>query len=108
MPEVPEQADLAAREEDTLVFRKVGGTSLAVGDDTEVHGNQVVLAAAPKHGLVCVRDASGKRLSRQSTLRLGVHAIRLSLCSQPHAFSVTGVMHDVNWLAWRYLVALRS
>ncbi len=66
MPEVPEQADLADREEDTLVFRKVGETSLAVGDDTEVHGNQVVLAAAPKHGLICVRDASGRLLSRQS------------------------------------------
>jgi len=66
MSEVPEQADLADREEDTLVFRKVGETSLAVGDDTEVHGNQVVLAAAPEHGLVCVRDASGKLVSRQS------------------------------------------
>lgn len=64
MPEVPEQAILAGREEDTFVFRKVGETSLAVGDDTEVHGNQVVLAAAPEHGLICVRDASGKLLTR--------------------------------------------
>jgi len=66
MPDIPEQADLADREEDTLVFRKVGETSLAVGDDTEVHGNQVVLSAAPKHGLVCVRDASGNLFSHQS------------------------------------------
>lgn len=66
MPEVPDQADLADREEDTFVFRKVGETSLAVGDDTEVNGNQIVLAAAPKHGLICVRNASGKLLSRQS------------------------------------------
>lgn len=68
MPDIPEQANLADREEDTLVFRKVGETSLAVGDDTEVPGNQVVLAAAPKHGLICVRDASGKLFSRQSRL----------------------------------------
>ncbi len=32
----------------------------------------------------------------------------LTPCSQPLAFAVTGVMHDVNWVAWHELVALRS
>ncbi|KAL0040303.1 hypothetical protein WJX77_002783 [Trebouxia sp. C0004] len=72
MPELPEQADLPGREEDTLVFRKVGETSLAFGDDTEVHGNQIVLAAAPKHGLVCVRDASGVLVVRTHSLTEGL------------------------------------
>ena len=60
MSVLPDFAELEGREEETLVFRKVGGASLDVEDEASALSNLVVLASAPQHGLACVWDASGE------------------------------------------------
>ena len=79
MSATPDFAELEGREEETLVFRKVGGASLDVGDEASALGNLVVLASAPQHGLACVRDASGESCLSDSNLGPSC-ALRFSRC----------------------------
>lgn len=58
MSESSEQAWIDSRDDEALVFAKVGQAQLSSLED-QTRGNDVPLAAAAKYGILCLRDAEG-------------------------------------------------
>ena len=59
MSEGSEQAELDSRDDETLVFRKVGEAKLRSAGEYEEQGNQVLLAASSECGVACIQNAAG-------------------------------------------------
>lgn len=58
MSESSDQALIDNRDDETLVFAKVGQAQLSSHED-QTRGNDVPLAAAAQYGVLCLRDAEG-------------------------------------------------
>lgn len=51
-------ADMDNRDDEDLVFARVGNAKLSYRED-QTRGNDVPLTAAAEHGVLCVRDDEG-------------------------------------------------
>ena len=58
MSESSDQALIDNRDDEALVFAKVGQAQLSSYED-QTRGNDVPLAAAAEYGILCLRDAEG-------------------------------------------------
>ena len=58
MSESSGQAEIDSRDDEALVFAKVGQAKLSSYED-QARGNDVPLAVAAEYGTVCLRDAEG-------------------------------------------------
>lgn len=58
MSDCSDQGGIDSRDDEDLVFAKVGKAKLSYRED-QTRGNSVALAAAAEHGILCLRDDEG-------------------------------------------------
>lgn len=74
MSDSSDHAELDIRDDDTLVFARVGqGVQLCCKEEDQARHNDVPLTSAADHGVICVGDANGIYCT---TLQITTHVAR--------------------------------
>ena len=59
MSDSSDQAELGSRDDEALVFARVGQAKLCPDGEDQDRANNVPLTSAADHGLICVKDGNG-------------------------------------------------